>query len=56
MTIEKLMPWIMDDVDEKIQDALGTDQLSSLAIDGLDCKSWVANEFLDLLTCYDIPA
>ena len=56
VTIEKLMPWIMDDVDEKIQNALGTDQLGSLAIDGLDCKSWVANEFLDLLTCYDIPA
>ena len=30
------------------------DRLSSIYIMGLDCKSWVANEFLDLLTCYDL--
>ena len=30
-------------------------QLSCLKISYLDAKSWVANEFLDLLTCYDLP-
>ena len=29
--------------------------LNSLYIDRLDCKPWVANEFLDVLTCYDLP-
>ena len=29
-------------------------QLRSIRIERLTCKSWVANEFLDLLTCYDI--
>ena len=48
------MPWIIDDVEEKIQNALGMNHLSSLYIKDLYCKSWVANEFLDLLTCYDL--
>ena len=29
--------------------------LNSLYIEELNCKSWVANEFLDVLTCYDLP-
>ena len=29
--------------------------LNSLIVGRLSCKSWVANEFLDLLTCYDLP-
>ena len=49
------MPWIIDEVEERIQTALGMNQLNSLVIQYLDCKSWVANEFLDLLTCYDLP-
>ena len=48
------MPWIIDEAEEKIQTCLGMDRLSSIFIWGLDCKSWVANEFLDLLTCYDL--
>ena len=31
------------------------DQLNSLEIHSLECKSWVANEFFDLLTCFDLP-
>ena len=31
------------------------DLLSSLNIIDLDCKPWVANEFLDFLTCYELP-
>ena len=31
------------------------DHLTSLELRGLNCKSWVSNEFLDLLTCYDLP-
>ena len=29
--------------------------LTSLYIEDLHCKSWVANEFLDMLCSYDIP-
>ena len=29
--------------------------LTNLRIENLECKSWVANEFLDVLTCYDLP-
>ena len=47
------MPWIADVVDDKIQYALGKDNLRSLHIEGLKCNSFVANEFLYLLTSYD---
>ena len=49
------MPWIIENFDEKMQTSLGISQLTSLDISGLSCKSWVANEFLDELTCYDLP-
>ena len=49
------MPYIIDEVEDRIQTALGISQLSCLEIQRLDAKSWVANEFLDLLTCYDMP-
>ena len=49
------MPWIIEEVEDKIQTALGTGHLTSLRIENLEAKSWVANEFLDLLTCYDLP-
>ena len=29
--------------------------LESLEINSLDSKSWIANELLDALTCYDLP-
>ena len=29
--------------------------LNSLEVSGLDSKSWIANELLDALTCYDLP-
>ena len=46
------VPWITDEVEEKISSALGTDQLTSLFIQTLSCKAVVANEFLDFLTFY----
>ena len=49
------MPWIIDEVEEKIETVLGMGHLTSLEIGDLKSKSWVANEFLDLLTCYDLP-
>ena len=53
--INGTMPWIIDDVEDKIQNALGMEQLTSLDIRDLDSKSWAANEFLDVLCCYDMP-
>ena len=49
------MPWITDDVDDKVEIALGPGHLSSLDISYLECESWVANEFLDLMCGYDLP-
>ena len=37
--IAVLMPWIIDDVEEKIQTALGMDNLFSLNVKSLNCKS-----------------
>ena len=54
-TISGSIPWIIDDVEEKIQTALGIGHLKSLYASGLESKSWVANEFLDVLYCYDLP-
>ena len=48
------LPWIIDDVEDKIQTVLGTINLTSLDISELECKSLVANEFLDLLCSYDM--
>ena len=49
LTIEDSMPWIIDDVSDKVDSALGVNHLTSLNIYLLICKSWVANEFLDLM-------
>ena len=49
------MPWIIDDVADKVENVLGIGHLNSLYIGFLDCKSWVANELLDLLCSYDLP-
>ena len=49
------MPWIIDDVSDKIETALGMENITSLHIADLNCKSWVANEFLDLMCSYDLP-
>ena len=54
-TIYGSMPWIIGDVEDKIQTALGMEHLNNLEIHNLSCKSWVANEFLDILPCYDLP-
>ena len=51
-TIGGYIPWIVDEVEEKISTALAMDQLSSIYIDALMCKAVVANEFLDHLTCH----
>ena len=49
--IDHSMPWIVDEVEEKIQNTLGMDNLDNIVISDLNCKTWVANEFLDVLTC-----
>lgn len=49
------MPWYIEELEDKVQTALGMNNLTCLDIDNLNCKSWVANEFLDNLTCYDLP-
>ena len=48
------MPWIIDDIEDKIQTNLDMNQLTSIYIEYLWAKSSVANELLDLLTCYDL--
>ena len=54
-TIEGYMPWIIDDVSDKVENSLGMEHLTSLYINYLKCKSWVANEFLDMMCSYDLP-
>ena len=49
------MPWIISEVEEKVQTALGMNHLNSLEITDLNCKSWIAYELLEVLTCYDKP-
>ena len=49
------IPWIINEVEDKIQTALGMDQPTALFIGSLSCESWVANEFLDMLCCCDLP-
>ena len=49
------MPWIAEDVSGKVESALGMKHLTSLYIYDLNCKSWVTNEFLDLMCSYDLP-
>ena len=49
------MPWIIDEVADKVERALGMNHLTCLHISNLRCVSWVANEFLDLMCSYDLP-
>ena len=53
--IHGTMPWIIGDVEDKIQTVMGMENLASIFIYDFKCKSWVANEFLDMLCSYDIP-
>ena len=52
LVISKKITYIIEDVEDSIQTTLGMGNLSSLKISGLKSKSWVANEFLDMLCCY----
>ena len=54
-TISGSTPWIAEDVSDKVESAPGMEHLTSLHIEYLNCKSWVANEFLDLMCSYDLP-
>ena len=38
-----------------VESALGMEHLTSFTVENLKCKSWVANEFLDLICSYDLP-
>ena len=53
--IEGSIPWIIEDVDDKVEIALGMSHLTCLYISKLICESWVANEYLDLMCSYDLP-
>ena len=53
--LDGTMPWIIEEIQSKIESTMGTEQLTSINIDGLNSKSWVANEFLDDLCNYDLP-
>ena len=48
------MTWILDKVEEKINSAYRGVPLESLEIQDLDCKTSVANEFLDLMVSQDL--
>ena len=49
------IPWIIEDFEDRIHNVLGIENLTSLHIESLSCKKWVANEFLDVLCCYELP-
>ena len=49
------MPWIIEDVEDKVQKALDMEHITFLRIEDLNCKQWVANEFLDMLCSYNEP-
>ena len=53
-SISGSMPWIIDDVADRVESALGTSHLRSINMKYLSGKSWVTNEFLDLMCSYDI--
>ena len=42
-------PWIIDEVEDKIQSNLGNSQIHNLYIAVLQAESWVVNQFFDLL-------
>ena len=48
------MQWVVDEVEEKINKVYKGKQLESLKIVNLDCKTWVANEVLDLMASQDL--
>ena len=48
-------PWIADDIEDKIDSAIGSTPIHSLTIPIIEeTKSWVFNQFIDLLVCQDI--
>ena len=49
------MAWIVDDIEDKIQSAMGIDQLYSLRIMKMYCDSNVSNEFFNFFICHDLP-
>ena len=48
------VPWVIEEVEEKINKVYQGKQLESLEIVGLDCKSNVANETFDLMAGLDL--
>ena len=53
--INGVVPWFVDEVNEKICRALGDDLPHSFSISGLSSKSMVAVEFLDALVSREFP-
>ena len=54
-TIDGTMPWIVEEIESKVEADLGMEQLTSFHIVSMNCKSWIANEFLDNLCNYSLP-
>ena len=48
------MAWVIDEVSEKIESALGMDHLTSIEVSCITCSSTAANELFDLLCGFDI--
>ena len=52
--IEGAIPWIIDEVEDKIHTTQGNNPIHSIKIIAMQAKSWVFNQFIDLLLCQDI--
>ena len=48
------MPFILNEIEEKINKVIKGLPLVSLEIEELDCKSSVANEFLDFMASQEL--
>ena len=43
------MPWILEEVEDKVEKVCEGQPLESLELVGLDCKSHIANQVLDFM-------
>ena len=48
------MPWILEEVEEKLNKVYHGKPLESIEIEGLECKSFIANQFFDFIASLDL--
>ena len=48
------MPWIIEEVEEKLNKVYQGKPLESIEIEGLECKSFIANQFFDFIVSLDL--